>query len=51
MGKSLALIDEESGTVWRALAGEAIAGPHVRKLLRQLTATAAFWFASLDHFP
>ncbi len=47
---SLRLVDAETGSVWSALTGEAIAGALAGRTLRQLPATYAFWFAWSDFY-
>ena len=44
------LVDEETGSVWSAFAGEAIDGPLEGSSLRQNAATYAFWFAWSDFY-
>ncbi len=45
------LTDEETGTLWHGLTGDASEGPLAGQRLRQLPATDSFWFGWKDHFP
>ena len=50
-GEGHALLrDEETGTVWRGVTGEAIEGPLAGTRLRQVSYTYSFWFAWRDHY-
>ena len=50
-GAEAVLVDEETGTRWRAFTGEAIAGPLAGAQLRQVPSNYAFWFAWNDYHP
>ncbi len=50
-GAALAMVDRETGTVWRALTGEAIEGPLLGKTLQQIPTTLSFWFGWKDFYP
>ena len=43
--------DEETGTLWNALTGEAVQGPLLGNTLRQIPTTNAFWFGWVDFHP
>ena len=43
--------DRETGSIWSASAGEAIAGPLQAATLIQIPTTPSFWFAWADLFP
>jgi hypothetical protein len=43
--------DEETGTLWHALTGEAVKGNLQGKKLRKIPHMVAFWFAWKDYFP
>ena len=45
------LRDRETGTLWRALTGEALEGELAGRRLERLPAFAVFWFAWSDYFP
>lgn len=46
-----AVRDEQTGSTWSALSGEAFDGPLAGARLTQVTATPMFWFAWTDFFP
>ena len=50
-GAELCIRDNDTGTTWRALTGEATRGPLAGQQLTQVTASYAFWFAWRDLFP
>ena len=50
-GAEAVLVDEETGTRWRAFTGEAIAGPLAGAQLRQVPSNYACWFAWNDYHP
>ncbi|HHT9132550.1 MAG TPA: DUF3179 domain-containing (seleno)protein [Candidatus Tripitaka californicus] len=43
--------DKETGTLWLALASEAMEGKLAANVLRQIPSMMAFWFAWADYFP
>ncbi|NDJ86322.1 MAG: DUF3179 domain-containing protein, partial [Chloroflexi bacterium] len=43
--------DRETGSVWDAWRGEAIAGPLAGEVLRRVDSTRAFWFGWKDWYP
>lgn len=43
--------DQESGSLWNGLTGEALGGPRKGVLLSQVPATTAFWFGWKDYHP
>jgi len=45
------LSDAETGSVWRAFDGVAIAGPLAGTLLERIPATSSFWFGWKDWYP
>ncbi len=45
------VVDDQTGTTWSALGGEAFEGPLTGSQLTQVTATPMFWFAWTDFFP
>ena len=47
----LLMVDQETGSVWQALTGEAIEGPLEGKALEQIPTTHAFWFGWKDFYP
>jgi len=47
----LLMDDQETGTTWRALSGQAIRGPLAPTRLVQLPSTLAFWFAWKGFYP
>ncbi len=50
-GDRLLLRDQQTGSRWNGLAGQAVSGPMEGQQLRRLPATYAFWFAWKAHFP
>ena len=47
----LAMRDRETGTVWRALTGEAVEGSLAGARLKQIRSQLSFWFAWKDFYP
>ena len=43
--------DEETGTTWNGLTGEAMEGPLVGKMLTRIKSTSSFWFGWKDWYP
>ncbi len=50
-GKVDMIEDNETGSQWNRLTGEAVAGPLVGKSLVRVPFTLAFWFGWSDHYP
>lgn len=49
--EGLKLIDEQTGTIWNGLTGEAIDGPLTGKDLERVKSTSSFWFGWKDFHP
>lgn len=49
--ENLELIDEETGTRWNGLTGEALEGPLVGESLVRIKSTSSFWFGWKDWYP
>lgn len=47
----LLIVDQETGSVWRALTGEALEGPLEGSTLEQIPTTHSFWFGWKDFYP
>jgi len=45
------LVDEETGTTWDGLTGEALDGELAGGNLERIKSTASFWFGWKDWFP
>ena len=45
------IVDQETGSRWVALTGEAVEGPHVGGSLERFRAHLAFWFSWKDFYP
>ncbi|MFQ5595708.1 MAG: DUF3179 domain-containing protein [Anaerolineae bacterium] len=50
-GDRLILQDQQTGSRWNGLTGQAASGPMEGRQLRRLPTTYAFWFAWIAHFP
>lgn len=50
-GNSDAIEDNETGSHWNKLTGEAVSGPLAGKSLAKVPFTLAFWFGWSDHYP
>ena len=48
---SLVIVDQETGSRWVALTGEAVEGPLVGGLLQRFRAHQSFWFSWKDFYP
>jgi hypothetical protein len=49
--EGLELIDEETGSIWNGLTGEAIDGSLAGKVLERVKSTSSFWFGWKDFHP
>lgn len=49
--KSFLMTDDQTGSIWNRLTGEAEAGPLAGAVLERLPATTSFWFGWRDFFP
>ncbi len=49
--EGLTLIDQETGSAWDGLRGEAIEGSMKGERLRRLKSTSSFWFGWKDFYP
>ena len=47
----LTLIDEETGTLWDGMTGNALEGPLAGKDLSRIKSTSSFWFGWKDWYP
>ena len=47
----MSMVDEETGTVWDVISGEAKEGPLVGKQLERIKSTIVFWFGWVDFHP
>ena len=50
-GKVDKIEDNETGSQWNKLTGEAVGGPLAGKTLQRVPHTLAFWFGWSDHYP
>lgn len=50
-GKGPFLVDDESGSIWRGLTGQAVQGSLKGSRLEALPITPSFWFGWVDHYP
>ena len=48
---SLVMVDQETGSKWLGLTGEAIAGPATDTTLKRFRSHLSFWFAWKDYYP
>ena len=48
---SLEIVDQETGSRWVALTGEAVEGPLAGGLLQRFRAHVSFWFSWKDYYP
>ena len=48
---SLEIVDQETGSRWVALTGEAVEGPLAGGLLQRFRAHLSFWFSWKDYYP
>jgi hypothetical protein len=51
VAEPLTMRDEQTGSLWSGLEGEAVEGPLKGKRLAQVPSTYAFWFAWKDYYP
>ena len=51
MARKTEIEDNETGSHWNTLTGEAVAGPLAGNALRRVPYTLAFWFGWSDHYP
>jgi Protein of unknown function (DUF3179) len=51
VGELLRMRDEQTGSLWSGVIGEAMEGALKGKRLKQVPATYAFWFAWKDYYP
>lgn len=49
--KGLLLVDDESGSIWQGLTGQAVQGSLKGSRLEALPITPSFWFGWVDHYP
>jgi len=49
--KGLFLVDDESGSIWQGLTGQAVQGSLKGSRLEALPITPSFWFGWVDHYP
>jgi Protein of unknown function (DUF3179) len=49
--KGLFLVDDESGSIWQGLTGQAVQGSLKGSRLEALPITPSFWFGWIDHYP
>lgn len=45
------ILDDETGTTWNGLTGEALDGPLVGSVLTRVKSTSSFWFGWKDFYP
>jgi hypothetical protein len=45
------LVDDESGSIWQGLTGQAVQGSLKGSRLEALPITPSFWFGWVDHYP
>ena len=49
--KGLFLVDNESGSIWQGLTGQAVRGSPKGSRLEAVPITPSFWFGWVDHYP
>ena len=49
--QGLLLVDDQSGSIWQGLTGQAVQGPLKGSRLEALPITPSFWFGWIDHYP